>query len=407
MNLDLVVLGAGAVGLSLARRAAAAGAAVLVVDPRSTAGGASLGNAGLVAPSHIVPLAAPGMVALGFRYLLDPAGPFRLTPRMDPALWGWLWRFARSCTRSNVERGLPVLRDLLRESRALVEAEAATLAPFGFEARGLLLAANTARGREELRREAELACRHDVQARMVAAGEVDPALSPLGESAFFPGDAHLDPGAYCGALAADLESRGGRILQAEARALHPCAGGWRVETTGGDFQAGACAVAAGAWSATLLRPLGLRLPLEAGRGCSLTYPNHPTAFRSPFILHEARVAVTPMAGGLRLAGTMELSGLDETLAEPRLQALEHAFRRALPDQPLPPREGAAPWAGLRPCSPDGLPYLGWARPGLLVATGHAMLGISLAAVTGELGARLLRGESPGLDLEALDPKRFE
>jgi D-amino-acid dehydrogenase len=410
MKQDVVVIGAGAVGLSIARRLARGGAAVIVVDGRGPAGGASFGNAGLITPSHLVPLAAPGMVALGLKYLLNPNGPFRLTPRFDPALWGWLWRFARHCSEANVQRGLPVLKELLLRSRSLVEAEVAELGGFAFESKGLVMLAETANGRTELAHEAELSLKHGVPAEVCEGSRLaalDPQLGHLSGGVFFPQDAHLEPAAYTQALAADLEGHGGRVLHAHVRSLHRQGDGFVIETDRGEVRATTCVMAAGAWSSQLLRPLGHRLPLEAGRGCSLTYEKHPCDLRLPLILHEARVAVTPMAGHLRLAGTMELSGLDERISDGRLRALANAFSRVLPRATLPPFEAATTWAGLRPCSPDGLPYLGFVQPGLLVATGHAMLGISLAAVTGELGAQMLQHGNADLDLSALDPHRFE
>lgn len=410
MHHDVLIVGAGAVGLSIARRLARQGASVLVLDGRGPAGGASSGNAGMVCPSHVIPLAAPGMVALGLKYLLDPRGPFRLTPRLDPALWGWLWRFARHCSDENVRKGLPVLRDLLLRSRALVEAEAADLGGFSFEAKGLLMIAETAAGRAGLDHERHIAIDAGLEARALSQGDLgalDAVLADVPHGLFFPGDAHLEPAAYTLALAADLTAHGGRVQRADVRAIrfegdHFAA----VVTDEGEIRAEVCALAAGAWTARMLRPHGISIPLEAGRGCSLTYAANPGGLGVPLILTEARVAVTPMAGRLRLAGTMELSGLEERVAPHRLHALAEAFTRVFPRVSLPPVAEATPWVGLRPCSPDGLPYLGFARPGLFVATGHAMLGISLAAVTGELGAEMIRGDRPSLAVAALDPLRF-
>ncbi len=409
MQQDVVVIGAGAVGLSIARRLARSGAAVVVVDGRGPAGGASFGNAGLITPSHLVPLAAPGMVSLGLKYLLNPNGPFRLTPRFDPALWGWIWRFARHCTDANVRHGLPVLKELLLGGRAFIEAEMRELGGFAFESKGLVMLAETDKGRAELIHEAELSMKHGVSAEVCEGARLstlDRLLEGLSGGVYFPQDAHLEPAAYTQALAADLEAHGGRILHRQVQRLQRQSNGYTLDTDDGPIEADTCVVAAGAWSATLLRPLGHRLPLEAGRGCSLTYEKHPCDLKLPLILHEARVAVTPMAGHLRLAGTMELSGLDERISEGRLRALAGAFTRVLPRASLPPFDAATPWAGLRPCSPDGLPYLGFVQPRLFVATGHAMLGISLASITGELGAQLIQGKKPVVDLAPLDPSRF-
>jgi D-amino-acid dehydrogenase len=407
---DVVVVGAGAIGLSTARRLARKGARVLVLDPRGPAGGASAGNAGLISPSHVVPMAAPGMVALGLKSLLDPAGPFRLTPRLDPHLWSWLWRFARHCTRAHVDHGVPILHGLLQRSRALMDQEARDLAPFHYATRGLLLIWNTPAFRDSLDHEAELCDRVGIPTRHLDEGalaRLDPAFAGARGALFFPGDAHVDPQAYVAALAQDFEAHGGTLLRQQVSGLELRAGRCHaVHTEAGPVQAEQVLLAAGAWSAELVRPHGFALPLEAGRGFSLTFPTNAPGVQVPGILMEARVAVTPMGHRLRLGGTMELAGLDERRVPRRLQALAEAWSAFGLTTPLGDPATAEPWAGLRPCTPDALPYLGWLTPNLAVATGHGMLGISLAAVTGELMGDLLRGERPGLDLGPLDPRRF-
>lgn len=412
MRYDAVVVGAGAIGLSCARRLARSGARVAVVDPRGVAGGASAGNAGLISPSHVVPLAAPGMVALGLRHLLDPKGAFKLTPRLDPGLWGWMARFAWNCSKENVRRGVPVLNALLQRSRALVEAEAKELAtPFAFEAKGCALMWVKPGTRDEMRHEAEVARSVGQSVEELDAdglATLDPALAgPLG-ALYFPGDAHLDPRCYTQALADDFAAHAGTLIGAEVSRLLVDGGRTKGVLTEalGPVEAEHTIVAAGAWSARLLRPHGWNLPLEAGRGFSLTLPDNPPNLRTAAILMEPRVALTPMGGRLRLGGTMELAGLREDLVPARLAALTEAWTAHMA-APLGDASQAKPWTGLRPCSPDGLPYLGAVAPGLTVATGHAMLGISLAAVTGELVAQLARGERPGLDLAPLDPLRFQ
>lgn len=407
---DVIVVGAGAIGLSCARRLARKGARVLVLDGRGPGGGASAGNAGLVSPSHIVPMAAPGMVAMGLKYLFDPAGPFRLTPRLDPHLWRWLWRFARHCTQAHVDRALPLLHGLLQRSRTLVEEERGELDNFHFETKGLALIWNTPAFRDALKHEAELAQRVGLPTEALdeaALAALDPAYAGAKGALFFPGDAHLDPRKYTEALGRDFEARGGRMVRSNALGLHLEGGKFKAVTTPeGPLQADHCLVAAGAWSASLVRPHGFALPLEAGRGFSLTFPGNTPGVAVPSILMEARVAVTPMGGRLRLGGTMELSGLVEDLVPRRLQALAAAWPRYGLKAPLGDPATAEAWTGLRPCSADALPYLGRLGPNLMVATGHSMLGISLAAVSGELMADLIQGERPALDLTPFDPRRF-
>jgi D-amino-acid dehydrogenase len=407
---NVIVVGAGAIGLSAARRLARTGAKVLVLDMRGPAGGASAGNAGLISPSHVVPLAAPGMVAMGLKYLFDPKGAFKLTPRLDPGLWLWMARFAWHCTDANVRRGVPILNALLQRSRALVAEEARDLKmPFAFEPRGCALMWVKAKTRDGMLHEAEVAhAAGQVVEELDAAGlaDLDPALAgPLG-ALYFPGDAHLEPKAYTEALAEDLRAHGGEVRITTVESLLVEGGRVKgVRCAEGEIAAEHVLVAAGAWSAQLLRPHGWKLPLEGGRGFSLTLPDNPPNLKVAAILTEPRVALTPMGGRLRLGGTMELAGLKEELIPRRLTALTDAWKAHMAT-PLGDTSKAEAWTGLRPCSPDGLPYLGTIAPGLTIATGHAMLGISLAAVTGELVAQLVRGERPALDLALLDPLRF-
>lgn len=407
---DVVVIGAGAIGLSTGRRLARKGARVLVLDDRGPAGGASAGNAGLISPSHVVPMSAPGMVAKGLKYMLDPSGPFRLTPRLDRHLWTWLWGFARHCTPAHVDRTVPILHGLLQRSRQLMDEEARELGNFFYETRGLALVWNSPACREELHHEAELAARVGLETQdLDEAGLVglDPAYAGAKGALFFPGDAHLQPKVYTELLAHDLEAHGGRVERLKVEAVMMKDGRFcGVRTAQGPREADQCLVAAGAWSSELLRPLGYALPLEAGRGFSLTFPGNPPGLQVAGILTEARVAVTPMGGRLRLGGTMELAGLKESLVPRRLQALAQAWTRYGLRAPLGDPAQAEPWSGLRPCSIDGLPYLGWIAPNLAVATGHSMLGISLAAVTGELMADLMQGRRPTPDLGPLNPLRF-
>jgi D-amino-acid dehydrogenase len=168
-------------------------------------------------------------------------------------------------------------------------------------------------------------------------------------------------------------------------------------------------LSAGSWSPQLARALGIKLPMQAGKGYSLTLPRPRQSPQFCAILTEARVAVTPMDGALRFAGTMEIAGLNEDITPARVRGIIDAVPRYYPDLERADFEGIQPWRGLRPCSPDGLPYLGrTARySNLVVATGHAMMGITLGPITGSLAADILSGEKPGLDLALLSPDRYQ
>lgn len=403
-----VVVGAGAPGLCCARELRRAGFEVTVVDGAAPGSGCSWGNAGLVTPSHVVPLAEASLLWKGLKWMLNPSSPFYIRPRLDFGLLAWLGRFAWAARRSNCEAHTLVLRDLLIESRRRFDGLADL--GFGFEARGLLMLHRSPAGRAGNVHEAELGARLGLAPRLVSGAELE-ALEPdglirPGEAVLWPDDAHLDPAKFTAALAREARAEGVGFTTAAASGF--VAEGSTVKavrTSEGDVPGDVFVLAAGSASPGLASTLGLKLPMQPGKGYSFdVVPSRMP--RLPSILAEARVAVTPMGDRLRLAGTMELSGMDLAIQRRRLEAIHRAPKAylALDLPPIPD----APWAGLRPCSPDGLPYLGpFARfPNLHAATGHAMLGIGLAPITGVLVAEAAAGTAPSLPLEAFRPERF-
>lgn len=409
----IVVVGGGVVGVCAAYYLARRGVAVTLVEKGEIAAGSSYGNAGLIVPSHSVPLAAPGVFRQAVRFMLDPESPFYIRPRPSPDLLRWLLRFGRACTEAHVRRSLPVIRDLSRASLDLYRELAALPGlEFGFRQDGVLAVFRTAAGLEHGRREAAVLEAAGIGATVLDPGGargLEPALrGDVAGGVHFPGDAHVTPDRFVRGLARVAEALGTRLLTA-TEVLGFVRRGSRivtVETTRGDLAAEQVVLAAGAWSGPLARGLGLDLPLQPAKGYSITCARPATGPRMPLLLGEARVAVTPMGDALRFAGTLELAGLDLTIDRRRLAAIRHAVPRYLAgDASVTVREI---WRGLRPCSPDGLPYIG--RPArcdnLIVATGHAMIGVSLGPVTGALVAQLATGERPMLDLTPLRPERF-
>ena len=409
------------IGLCAAYYAARRGHRVTVLE-RGAAGhdGCSSGNAGMVVPSHFVPLAAPGMVRLGLRMMLKPESPFYVRPRLSWGLLDWGWKFCRAATAVHVARSSPLLRDLHLASRACYE-ELADLpggGDFGLTKRGLLMLCKTEHGLEEEARAAgaarALGLAADVlDARAAAALEPDVRMDVAG-AVYYPGDCHLSPARFLDRLREQVGRLGGRIVwEAEVT-------GWRLEgdrvraavSSGGGGAAAGEAYAAdefvlcgGAWTPSAAHDLGLRLPMQAGKGYSLTLANPRRLPRTCAILTEARVAVTPMGGALRFGGTMEITGLDERVSPGRVRGIVRAATRYYPEFAPGDFDGVPVWRGLRPCSPDGLPYVGRTNRyrNLSVATGHAMMGVSLGPVTGKLVAELLSGERPSIDLGLLHP----
>ena len=404
------------VGLSTAYHAAGKGHHVTLVDRGSpTSEGCSFGNAGMVVPSHFVPLAAPGMVGLALRWMGSPESPFYVKPRPSPDLLHWGFRFWRAATAEHARRSAPLLRDLHLASRAVYEEWAALWGDtFGWTTQGLLMLCRTEKGMEAEVRMAEKARALGIPAEVLdaeATARMEPSLTlDVKGAVHFPLDAHLSPGRLMAILGAKAQEAGVRFL------WNTSLTGWRtagdhisgLQSSQGQLSADEYVLCAGAWSASLLRGLGVRLPLQAGKGYSLTLKNPIQMPRVCALLSEAHVAVTPMDGALRFGGTMEFAGLDEGIDPARVRGILKAIPRYLPAFTPADFEGITPWCGLRPCSPDGLPYVGrFGRySNLSAATGHAMLGVSLAPVTGRLMAEVLTDEPPSLDIAALRPDRF-
>lgn len=416
MREHVLVLGAGVVGLSAAWYLVQKGYRVTVVEREGPERqSASHGNSGMIVPSHFTPLAAPGMVALGLKWMWNPESPFWVRPRLDPDLWRWGALFWQAARPERVAAAAPLLRDLSLASKACFEELAAQHGNvFALQKRGLLLLCETAHGLEEEARMAEAARRLGLPAQVLSpaeTAELDPGLrARIAGAVYYPEDAFLVPGLFLGALERWVEEAGVEILwNTEIRGFE--VRGRRLaalRTSRGDLAADEVALCAGFWSGTLARQLGLHLPLQAGKGYSLTVAGLPRRPGIAAILTEARVAVTPMGEAVRFGGTLELGGRPGEIHPPRVRGILRSVLRVYPD--LDPRafDNVPVWSGLRPCSPDGLPYIGrTARfDNLVVAAGHAMLGMSLGPVTGRLVSQVISGEAPSIPLTLLSPDRY-
>jgi len=416
MSKHVLVIGGGVIGLCAAYYATRRGHRVTLLERGASEGdGCSHGNAGMVVPSHFTPLAAPGMVALGLKWMWNPESPFYIKPRLDADLWKWGWKFFRAATPAHVARAAPLLRDLSFASRACFEELAAAPGPeFGLVKKGLLMLCKTAHTFDDEARMAgrarELGIPAEVfDARQTAALEPNVRMDVAG-SVLFPQDCHLAPDRFMQSLRARLEAAGVEF------GWNTAVTRWRVgasavdavHTARGEFRADEYVLAAGAWSHVVARDLGLALPMQAGKGYSLTLPAPRQLPERCAILTEARVAVTPIGSSLRFGGTMEIAGLDENINPTRVQGIIKAVPRYYPDFDPADFRGLEPWRGLRPCSPDGLPYVGRTARfrNLVIATGHAMMGLSLGPITGRLIAEIISGDNPAFDLRLLDPDRY-
>lgn len=405
-----IVIGSGVIGLCVAYYLRLSGRNVVVVDREpQTGNNCSRENAGMVVPSHFTPLAAPGVVTQGLKWLLDRESPFYVRPRisLDLARWGWL--FVRHANAGHVAACAELMRDLHLESRTLFEQLAREM-DFGFVQKGLLMLCESEGFLEE---EAELAKRaQDLGLRVEVCdpdrlAELDPDIGMnVHGGIWYEQDCHMDPGRLVEQLYTKLEEGGvemrhGCVVQEVQR-------GRILLESGEELRGGKVVICGGAWSPDLARRMGLQLPLQAGKGYSMTLQGTQELPRLCSLLGEARVAVTPMGEKLRIAGTMEICGNDLSVNERRVQGIIKAACRVFPALRREDFEGVKRWAGLRPCSPDGLPYIGQVdgMDGVYVASGHSMLGLSLGPITGLLIEELVNGKKPSFALEQLNVNRF-
>ena len=416
MSKRVLIIGGGVIGLCTAYYTARRGFKVTVLERNGAdRNSCSSGNAGMIVPSHFVPLAAPGMVALGLKWMWNPASPFYLKPRLDGDLFSWGLKFWRAANLQHVERSAPLLRDLSFASRECFEELAALPGvDFGLVKRGLLMLCKTQHGLDD---EAKFAARANalgVPAQVLDAKQtaaLDPgARMDIAGSVLFPKDCHLTPDRFLATIEAECKRLGVEFVfdapvtglkRDDSRIAAVC-------TARGEHEADEVVLCGGVWSDNLVRELGLRLPMQAGKGYSLTLPKPRQLPHLCSILSEARCAVTPMGGALRVGGTMELAGLNEDINPVRVRGIVDSFCRYYPEFTPADFDGIQPWRGLRPCSPDGLPYIGrTARfANLAIATGHAMMGLSLGPITGKLVAGILSDDKPATDITMLSPDRF-
>ncbi len=412
---DVVIIGGGAIGLCAAYYLSLQGAQVALLERSTLGSGCSDKNAGLIVPSHVVPLAAPGMVRKGLKWMFKPDSPFYIKPRLSWELLTWLWQFNRSSTHEQVQKAAPVLNELLLASRALFdELEKVCAGAFELTRNGLLMLYNSERAMQAERQDAELAQELGQQVDILQHRDLEALLPEVSLRAvggtYYQQDAHLDPAEFIAGITRLLNPNLVKVMEQTTVQSFEHANGRikSVRTNNGEFTADNFVLAGGAWSPELVSSLSLRLPIQAGKGYSVTMRPSNSKLSIPMMLSEAKVAVTPLDDRVRFAGTMELSGLDLSLNQRRIEAILRAVPEYLPDFESTFIERTDVWGGLRPCTPDGLPCIGRTQKisNLIVATGHAMLGISLAPITGKLVAEIVEGKLPSLALEPFGVERF-
>jgi D-amino-acid dehydrogenase len=410
----VAIIGGGIVGMSTAWYLSQAGHHVTILDKGDMQAGCSWGNAGMIVPSHFIPLAAPGMISKGIRWMFNSLSPFYVRARLDKDFIRWGWNFYRSATHLKVERAAPCLRDLSLFSKQCYQELSSDL-HFGLHDRGLLMLYRRHETGEEELETVEMAKQLGLEARALSLTEVR-ALEPgvtinaLG-GIYFPGDMHVTPSALMTALRAKLIVSGVLLLNGRSVQDFEMTGRRisRIITRDGALDFDELVLAAGAWSPGIAHKLGLKVPVEAGKGYSFMVPADGEKVQIPTLLLDDRVAVTPMDGEIRFGGTMEIGGINHSINMKRVQGIVDSIPRYYPNLQVSVPSVSNVWHGLRPCSPDGLPYIGRSRrfENLLIATGHGMMGLSLGPGTGRVIADLVNDVVPNVPLRAFDPDRFD
>ncbi|HRK53269.1 MAG TPA: FAD-dependent oxidoreductase [Cyclobacteriaceae bacterium] len=409
------IIGGGIIGLTSAYYLTQAGHKVTVIEKGNLQEGCSFGNAGMIVPSHFIPLAAPGMISKGIRWMFNSKSPFYVRPSLNPDLLKWGYLFYRNSSQANVDNAIPALKELSYYSKSLYQQMAKKLPfDFGYHERGLLMLYKTEEIESEERETAEIANHYGVEARVLTAEQVqdmepDVRVDVRG-GVYFPGDAHLTPQHFINGLIHYLKEAGVEF-KTDCEVFD-----FRIEnnkiqeltTNLGNYSFDEVILAAGSWSGTVAKRLQLSLPMQAGKGYSFTLNNIQKNVRIPSIFLEAKVAVTPMENNLRFGGTMEITRVNHKISMNRVRGIVESIPKYYPEMKVDVPGKEKVWHGLRPCSPDGLPYVGRSKQlqNLIVATGHSMLGISLGPGTGRVVADLMDGKKPDVGLSAFDPERF-
>jgi D-amino-acid dehydrogenase len=411
-----VIIGGGIIGLSSAYYLSRSGWDIIVVDRSDLNDNCSYGNMGMVVPSHFVPLAAPGMISKGIRWMFNSKSPFYIRPFPTPALLSWGMHFRKSATHSHVEKSASPLLQLNLLSRKLYE-EMAQSEDFDFslESKGIMMYYQTAKAREEECELAEKAIQFGLDVDILKTEELS-AMEPgvdmnvLG-AVHYKNDAHLLPQQLITQLIRYLKSVGVQFMvQHEVRDVQTRENSIsKIITDKGEIEGDVFVFAGGAWLAELLAKLNIRMSLMPGKGYSFTNETPVKRLNIPAILCEAKVAITPMKTSMRYGGTMEIGSVNNRVNMKRVEGIVDAVQNYFPglEQSMPAADSV--WYGFRPCSPDGLPYIGRSKKfsNLFIAGAHAMMGLSAGPATGKIITDLVNEKDPTIDISLFDPARFQ
>ncbi|MCG2459502.1 FAD-dependent oxidoreductase [Flavobacteriaceae bacterium F89] len=414
MGKNIIVIGGGIIGMSTAYYLHQEGHRVTIIDKSNMDHGASYVNAGYLTPSHIIPMASPGMMLKGIKWMFNSSSPFYIKPRFDLDFIKWAWQFNAASTKARVEKAIPLIKDINLLSKELYTEiyESGNLGDFQLVKKGLLMLYKTEKEGQHEMEVANRAKDEGLDVRELSLRELhslQPNLSSeiLG-AVHYECDAHTTPEEIMQNLKKYLTDHGVTLKTGEEVVDFNFSGSIidKVITQKDSYKFDEMVLASGSWSQHLAKKLQLKIAVQPGKGYRIDV-KRPTGIVVPAILMEAKVAVTPMKGFTRFAGTMELSGINDTINKTRVQAIAKAASAYYKGLQITDKEQTEAQCGLRPVSPDGLPYIGrtskWAN--LTVATGHAMMGWSLGPATGKLVSEIISGKKLSMNIEGLAPER--
>ena len=413
MKKSVIVIGGGIVGLSTAFYLRAEGHEVTLLDKGTITEGASFVNAGYLTPSHIVPLAAPGMISKGLKWMLNSSSPFYIKPRLDADLISWGWKFMRSCSKKHVQRSLAAIKEINELSKGLYhEMHESVDFDFHLEDRGVLMAFKTSKAEKSEYSVMQAAQDLGLDVSLLGVEEVN-RLQPgiqmnIAGAYHYRCDAHSTPEVFMNQLKKNTLKSGVEI-HTETTVKNFQVRGDRISTVvtdRGNFEADEVVFAAGAWTEELLKPLQIILSVQAGKGYRINVEAR-TGISLPCILMESKVGVTPMKGFTRFAGTMEIAGINHNIRENRVNAIAHAATQYYSGLEIDLNDRKQAKCGLRPLSPDGLPFIGRhsSCSNLVLATGHSMMGWSLGPATGKLVTEIISNKKLSMPIGKFSPER--
>ncbi len=409
MSKKVVIIGGGIIGLCAAYYLAKEGNEVTVIDKTEMLDGASYGNAGMIVPSHIIPLAQPGVIHQGIKWMFNAKSPFYIKPSVNLDLITWLYKFYKNSNQNHVDNSIAHLKNLSFLSKELYQEFAKISNQFLYEEKGLLMLYQTEKvGKEEIKT-AEIAQRFGIEVDFLDKNgiqnlEKNTNVNALG-AVHYKSDAHISPNLFLKFLKEELLKMNVELLPKTAIVNFKSVENTiqEIETNKGIIKADSFVVAAGSWSPEVLSKLGIKISLLPGKGYSFNVSKQLDSPIIPSILCEGKVAVTPLNSTIRFGGTLEITNTkDARINLKRLGGIIDNINNFYPELKIQTPENETIWSGFRPCTPSGLPIIEKSKKfsNLIISTGHAMMGLSLAPATGKLVSELVSDMQTSIDISA-------